>query len=379
MKPRAASYTLLLSVAALLAIGLVAIYSVGMTQTKLAGHFQKQLIWAFVGAGAFTIAASVPYETLRRRSFWILGAAVLLLIAVAIPGVGVVHNKARRWLEFGPINFQPSEFAKIAVILALAYYSETYLRQMRSLVHGFLAPGIFILPVLALIAIEPDRGTTALLAAICGVMLIVAGVRWLYVLPAGVLGTAGAVVYALNDKFVMRRIDAWWHLEYYKDDIAYQAWQAMLAFGQGGIFGLGLGNGLQKRGFVPENHTDFILSIIGEEMGLVGALLVVALFVLVVWSGFSIARHSRDHFGMLAAVGLTSLIGIQAAINIGVVTSAFPCKGLALPFISYGGSSLMMMLACVGLLYNLARHAQTSEDPGPTVVDEDDSPFSQAA
>jgi cell division protein FtsW len=111
----------------------------------------------------------------------------------------------------------------------------------------------------------------------------------------------------------------------------------MLAFGQGGIFGLGLGNGLQKRGFVPENHTDFILSIIGEEMGLVGALTVVGLFVLVVWSGFSIARHARDHFGMLTAVGLTSLIGIQAAINIGVVTSAFPCKGLALPFVSYGG------------------------------------------
>jgi len=379
MKPRAASYTLLFSVAALLAIGLLAVYSVGMTQTKLAGHFQKQLVWACVGVGTFTAAVMMPYELLRRRAFWLLGVALLLLVLVAIPGIGTIHNAARRWLDFGRISFQPSEFAKVALILALALYAEKFFRQMRTLRHGFLFPALFILPVLALIAIEPDRGTAALLAVICGVMLLVAGVSWMYVLPAAVVGLAGAVIYGMNDAFVMKRLNAWWHLEYYKDDLAYQAWQAMLAFGQGGVFGLGLGNGLQKRGFVPENHTDFILSIIGEEMGLIGALTVVALFVLVVWSGFSIARHARDNFGMLSAVGLTSLIGIQAAINIGVVTSAFPCKGLALPFISYGGSSLMMMLGCIGLLYNIARHAQTADAGGQDRFNEDESPFSQPA
>lgn len=377
MKPRAASYTLLFSVAALLAIGLVAIYSVGMTQTKLAGHFQKQLLWAIVGAGAFTVAVLTPYEFLRRRAFWILGIALVLLVAVATPGIGQVFGNARRWLVFGRVSFQPSEFAKVALILALAMYAEKYFRQMRSLQHGFLLPACFIAPVLGLIAIEPDRGTAALMAVICGVMLLVAGVRWVFVLPTATAGLAAAVIYGLNDKFVLKRLDAWWNLEYYKDDIAYQAWQAMLAFGQGGVFGLGLGNGLQKRGFVPENHTDFILSIIGEEMGLVGALIVVFLFVLVVWSGFSIARHARDDFGMLTAVGITSLLGIQAAINLGVVTSAFPCKGLALPFISYGGSSLMMMLGCVGLLYNIARHAQTADTGGPGLYDEDDEPLPQ--
>ena len=192
-------------------------------------------------------------------------------------------------------------------------------------------------------------------------MLLVAGIRWTFVWPAGFLATAAAVAYTLHDKFVLKRLDAWWHLEHYKDDASYQAYQAMLAFGQGGLFGLGLGNGLQKRGFVPENHTDFILSIVGEELGLVGALTVVVLFLLLIWSGFSIARHAPDEFGRLTAVGVTSLIGLQAAINIGVVTSAFPCKGLALPFVSYGGSSLVMMLASIALLYNIARHSQTEE------------------
>jgi cell division protein FtsW (lipid II flippase) len=184
MKPRAACYTLLFSVAALLAIGLVAIYSVGMTQTKLAGHFQKQTIWAVVGTGAFTVAVMVPYEWLRQRAFWLLGVALVLLVAVALPGVGHVFGNARRWLVLGPVNFQPSEFAKIALILALALYAEIYHRQMRTLRHGFLVPALFILPVLALIGIEPDRGTAALLAVICGVLLLVAGVRWSFVLPA---------------------------------------------------------------------------------------------------------------------------------------------------------------------------------------------------
>lgn len=379
MKPRAASYTLLFSVAALLAIGLVAIYSVGMTQTNLADKFPKQMLWAVIGVFAFITAVLLPYDFLHKRAFWILAFAFVLLVAVAIPGIGTIHGKARRWLDFGPISFQPSEFAKVALLLALALYAEHYHRLMRTLLHGFLLPALFIVPVLGAIAIEPDRGTAALMAVICGVVLLVAGVRWVFVLPTAIVGAVAAVLYSVNDPFVMRRLDAWWHLEFYKDDLAYQAWQAMLAFGQGGVFGLGLGNGLQKRGFVPENHTDFILSIIGEEMGLIGALTVVVLFVLVVWSGFSIARHARDHFGMLAAVGLTSLIGIQAAINLGVVTSAFPCKGLALPFVSYGGSSLMMMLGCVGLLYNIARDAQTVDASGPDIFDEDDAPLSQPA
>lgn len=369
MNPRAASYTLLLSVAALMAIGLVAIHSIGMASPRWADRFDRQMVWAGVGAGAFVIAMLTPYESWRRRAFWLLGLAFILLALTAVPKVSIEAGGARRWIGWGSIRFQPSELAKIAIILALAYYAELHHRRMRSFLHGFVFPGLIVVPFLALLFIQPDRGTTLLVAGLCGLVLLVAGVRKLYVGVISGVGTIAAVAYAFHDPLVLRRFEAWWNLEHYKDEQSYQAWQAMLAFGQGGLFGRGLGNGLQKRGFVPEVHTDFILCSIGEEMGLIGALTVMVLFVLVVWSGFSIARHARDRFGMLAAFGLTALIGFQAAINTAVVTSAVPCKGLALPFISYGGSALMMSLFATGLLYNIAQHSLAHEPAEPAAAD----------
>ncbi|MGC3958911.1 MAG: FtsW/RodA/SpoVE family cell cycle protein [Verrucomicrobiota bacterium] len=192
-------------------------------------------------------------------------------------------------------------------------------------------------------------------------MLLLAGVRWLYIIPPMVAGIVGLAASLLYDPMRMKRIFSWLYLEENKDGVGYQAYQAMLALGSGGWFGLGLGNGRQKLGFVPERHTDFILSIIGEELGLVATLAVVIAFVLVVICGIYIATHSRDTFGTMLAAGITFLIGLQAFINIGVVTSALPNKGLALPFISYGGSSLVAMLACVGLLFSVARQARAAE------------------
>jgi cell division protein FtsW len=188
--------------------------------------------------------------------------------------------------------------------------------------------------------------------------LLVAGVRWKYIVPPVMLAGVGLAVSLLHDPMRIRRIFSWLYLEENKSGVGYQAYQAMLALGSGGWLGLGLGNGRQKLGFVPENHTDFILSIIGEELGLVATLLVVLGFVGIIICGISIAMTSRDTFGMLLASGITFLIGLQAFINIGVVTSALPNKGLPLPFISYGGSNLLIMLVTVGLLLSIARVAR---------------------
>jgi cell division protein FtsW len=209
--------------------------------------------------------------------------------------------------------------------------------------------------VLLLVFLEPDRGTTILLASVSGLMLLLAGIRWFYFIPPAVLGAIGMVYALISDPVRMRRILGWLHPEDHKNDVGYQAWQAMIALGSGGLTGLGIGNGRQKLGFVPENHTDFILSIVGEEMGLLATLAVVCAFVIFVICGVYISWNARDVFGLLLGSGITFLIGMQALINIGVVTSALPNKGLPLPFVSYGGSSLLLMLFAIGVLISIAR------------------------
>ena len=222
--------------------------------------------------------------------------------------------------------------------------------------------------LLGLIFIEPDRGTTILLAAVTGTMLVVAGVRLTYVVPFGLVGLIGLVISIANDPMRMRRIASWLDLEETKTTTGQQAYQAMLALGAGGWTGLGLGSGRQKLGFVPENHTDFIFSVIGEELGLIAGMLVILAFMAIVVCGVFIASRARDKFGTMLGIGITFLIGFQAFINIGVVTSALPNKGLPLPFISYGGSNLVVMLACVGLVLSIARQARLA--PAATMFEE---------
>jgi cell division protein FtsW len=251
--------------------------------------------------------------------------------------------------------------AKLALLIALAWYGEHYQRQMSTWKRGILLPGLFIALVLGLIFKEPDRGTTILLASVSGLMLLIAGVRWKYIIPPIVAALAGLGLSLWHDPMRTKRIFAWLYLEENKSGVGYQAYEAMVALGAGGWTGLGLGNGRQKLGFVPEHHTDFIFSIIGEELGLIATLLVVIAFVAIVVSGIWIALNSRDTFGLLLGCGISFLIGLQAFINIGVVTSALPNKGLPLPFISYGGSNLLIMLGAVGILLSIARQARAPE------------------
>jgi cell division protein FtsW len=233
--------------------------------------------------------------------------------------------------------------------------------------------------ILGLVFREPDRGTTILLAAVSGSMLLLAGVRWRFIVPPVILAAVGLTYSILHDPMRMKRIFSWLDLEQNKEGVGYQAYQAMLALGSGGWNGLGLGNGLQKHGFVPENHTDFIFSVIGEELGLVATLLIIVAFIILIFCGMHIAMRARDTFGMLLAAGITLLIGCQAFINIGVVTSALPNKGLPLPFISYGGSNLLAMLTCVGILFSVARQAPVREKLPVSDASVSDNPFAAKA
>ncbi len=359
---RLAVTILVFCVAALLALGMVMLYSSGMAE-KGVQHLVMQLLWGAVGLVFCVIAALVDYRLLKRLVWPLFGLAVLLLALALVPHVGLKINGARRWLGAGGLRLQPSELAKLALIVTLAWYGERYQRQMPGLKRGILIPGCIVAPVLALVFIEPDRGTTVLLAAVSGTMLLLAGVRWRFIVPPVLLALAALGLSLRHDHMRMARIFGWLYLDEHKSGVGYQAYQAMLALGAGGMTGRGLGNGRQKYGFVPENHTDFIFSMIGEELGVIATLLVVAAFVAILICGIYIALRAPDTFGLLLGSGIAFLIGLQAFINIGVVTSVLPNKGLPLPFISYGGSNLLMMLTSIGVLLSIARQGRAN-DPG---------------
>jgi cell division protein FtsW len=344
-------------VASLMMLGLVMLYSSSMAQVG-ARYLLMQLAWCGLGLVAGAVMAGMDYQVLKRLAWGIYGLAIVLLILVLVPGIGAKVNGARRWLDLGGVRFQSSEFAKLAMIIALAAYADRQQRHMNEFQRGLVLPGALLVGIILLVFVEPDRGTSILLAAVGGMMLLVAGVRLRY-LAAPALAAGAALAWSLwNDPLRMRRIFSWIYLEENKDGVGYQAYQAMLALGSGGLAGRGLGSGRQKLGFLPEHHTDFIFSIIGEELGVLATLGVVLLFLTLVICGLYIARRARDPFGVYLAAGITFLIGLQAFINIGVVTSALPNKGLPLPFISYGGSNLLMMLAAVGILLSIARQAE---------------------
>jgi cell division protein FtsW len=327
------------------------------------------------------------YQWLKKITWPLFGFAALLLLLLLVMGHHSVAglsapriNGARRWFDFHGVRFQPSELGKIALIIALAWYGDRFQRRMPTFRWGILFPVAIIGVILGLIFVEPDRGTTILLAAVSGSILLLAGVRWKFIIPPVILALVGLTVSILHDPMRMRRIFSWLDPEAHKNGVGYQAYQAMIALGSGGWNGLGLGNGRQKLGFVPEHHTDFIFSIIGEELGLVATLLVIATFVVLALCGIYIALRARDTFGTLLATGITLLISLQAAINIGVVTSALPNKGLPLPFISYGGSNLLAMLTCVGILFSIARQAAPAKISASDFVSKsNDNPFAARA
>ena len=351
--------TMLVScVAALLALGMVMLYSSSMAQVGT-HYLVKQLVVCAVGMVLCLMAAALDYRRLKKFAWPLFALAVVSLVLVFLPRIGIRSHGAARWVGYGKTSlFQPSEFAKLALIIVLAWYCEWFQRQMPTLRRGMVIPGLFIGLMLGLVFKEPDVGNMLLMATVSGVLLLIGGIRLRYFLPPVIAGVLAVGLFIYHNPMRSGRIYSWLHLEETKQATGGQAYQAMVALGSGGITGKGLGDGRQKLGFVPEHHTDFIFSIIGEELGLVATLLVIAAFVAIVICGIYIAMSAADTFGLLLGSGISFLIGLQAFINIGVVTSALPNKGLPLPFISYGGSNLLMALVSVGLLLSIARQAR---------------------
>lgn len=375
---KAAVTILVFCVAALLALGMVMLYSSSMAQVG-ARYLIMQLLWCGMGMACCITAVLVDYKHLRKIVWPLFAISIALLVAVLVPHVGLKVNGARRWIGTHGFRFQSSEIAKLALIILLAWYGEHYQRKMGTWKKGIVIPGAFIAVTLGLIFVEPDRGTTILLGTVGCIMLVIAGVRFKYVIPPVVAALAALAYSLIHDPMRARRIFSWINLEQNKSGVGYQAYQAMLALGAGGWTGLGLGDSRQKLDFIPEHHTDFILAIIGEELGVIATLLVIAAFLSIVACGLYIANQARDTFGFLLASGITFLIGLQAFINIGVVTSALPNKGLPLPFISYGGSNLLIMLAAVGILLSIARQAKSAPALATTAAKSNEIPAAQPA
>lgn len=358
------------SVAALLALGLVMLYSASMTQEG-EKFLIKQSIFAAIGLVACCATAAMDYRWLRRVVWPGLVIACLLLAFTAVRGRDI--NGARRWIELPGFTFQPSEIAKVVVIAMLAHYASLHRDRMQEFWRGVVFPGALAACALVLVLAGKDFGTTMLLGLVTWLVLLIAGGRPAHLVPLGAAAFALICALLMGNENRRTRIDAWLHPENYEKTIAYQQLQAKYALGAGGTAGLGLGNGRQKTGFVPEHHTDFIFSIIGEEFGLTATLGLLATYGLLCWCGLSIAWRASDLFGQLLVIGLTFLIGVQVFINVGVVTMVLPNKGLPLPFISYGGSNLVMLLASVGLVLSVARRA--TDKPLVVAAPVDDNPF----
>lgn len=317
---------------------------------------KKQAFFAFAGIILLLRFMRLDYRLLRDKVYPILGVSLVLLILVLIPGIGVKVGHARRWFRIYGFSFQPAELAKLAIIIFLAYSLEKKEKHIKSFSIGFL-PHIALAGLLfCLILLQPDFGTAVMIALIVFVLLFAAGVRTSYLVGTGTVAACGFLMLILCTGYRLKRLltflDPWSNPR----GAGYQITQSLLAFGSGGFWGMGLGNGRQKLFYLPEPHTDFILSVIGEELGLIGIFAILVLFFLLLNSGIMISLKARDLFGTYLGLGITSLIGIEAVVNMGVVMGLLPTKGSTLPFVSYGGTSLVIKLMCVGIMLNIASH-----------------------
>lgn len=317
---------------------------------------KRSLLFAMAGFVGMAITTKFSYAGYRRLVYPILAIALALVGAVFVPGIGKTIGGATRWISLGPVAFQPSEAAKVAMIIFLAYSLEKKSQRIRSFGIGFLPHMLFMAVVALCILVQRDFGAAATIAAITWLMMFVAGVRLPYLLGflAAMLPLAAMLV--AGSEYRRRRILAFlnpWDDQY---GSGFQMIQSFVAINEGGFFGRGLGQGQQKLFYLPEAHTDFIFSVIGEELGLVGIMLVIGLFAFFCYRGLCIALKAPDMFGRYLAVGCTLLIGMGAVFNMGVVMGVLPTKGLALPFISYGGSSLVVSLVAAGILLNISSY-----------------------
>ncbi|MHB1420041.1 MAG: putative lipid II flippase FtsW [Bacillota bacterium] len=359
IKNKAPDFLIIISVLLLLSIGLIMVFSASAYEASLKNDtflfLRKQFMWALLGVAIMIVTMNIEYPRLKRVANLALLGSMALLIMVLL--IGVASHGSSRWLGVGFMRVQPSEIAKLAMVLFMARSLSKHQDELGSFFRG-VVPHLLMLGIVSmLILAQPDLGTAVAVAGTTYLMLMAAGSKSSHL---GLLALGGIVLVGLAiflAPYRMERFIAF--LDPWKDpaDSGFQTIQSLLALGSGGLFGTGLGMGKQKLLYVPERHTDFIFSILGEELGFIGTAVVLILFFIFVWRGFRAALKAPDTFGSLLAVGITSMISLQAIINIGVVTGSLPVTGITLPFLSYGGSSLVFTMLSVGVLLNISRYA----------------------
>jgi cell division protein FtsW len=318
---------------------------------------KRQFVWIVAAVLACYATYRVDYHRWRDYAVPMVAAVVLLLVLVRIPHIGTKVNGCWRWLRFGPVSIQPSEFAKFMVIMAVSAWVTHLGPRIRNLKKGLIYPFGGVVIVVLLILAEPDFGTAMLCGVVGGLILFVGGSPWKPLAGAGGVGAVGFGIAIWLNPLRLERVLAFLNPEKYKTGAGYHLIQSLNAFYCGGWHGVGLGNSMQKQFFLPEAHTDFILSIMGEELGFFAPLSVLLLFFALMVCGFIVTVRAPDRYGRLVAFGITMMLTVQAFLNIGVVTGCLPTKGLALPFISYGGSSMVVSLMLIGVLLNIAFQA----------------------
>jgi cell division protein FtsW len=354
---------LLCAVLGLVTFGLVMVYSASavLAQDKLGDSlyfFKRQLTAAGMGVVAMAVAMKVGWRKLARWAYPLLLLAIVLLVAVAIPGIGTTAGGARRWIRLPGFSLQPAELAKFAWVVYLSYSLAKKREKVATFSVGFL-PHLALCGVLVLLCmLQPDFGSSVLLVFMLFVLLFAAGAKLSYLVGSVLLALPMAYVAIATSPYRMKRIlaflDPWAH----RHDVGYQVAESLMSIGSGGVLGLGLGDGRQKLFFLPEAHTDFIFSIIGEETGLIGVGLLVALYGMVLWRGVRASLAAGETFGTYLGLGITSIIAFQATVNMCVAMGLLPTKGLTLPFVSYGGTSLVVLMGAAGVLLSLSANAE---------------------
>ncbi|MDP2872635.1 MAG: putative lipid II flippase FtsW [Bacillota bacterium] len=355
-------FGIIAAVAGLVGIGIVMIFSASSNRTFVSFgdpyyYLKRQALWVVISVAAMVFAMNFDYWRLRSLARPIFVFSLVLLVIVLIPGLGSGVHGARRWVGIGIARFQPSELEKLALTIFLASLLCERGRA-RSLRRGIVPVVLIAGLIFGLILLQPDLGTAVACAGTIAVMLFVAGANMWHLAGLGLAAVPVLYLAIFSAEYRRRRFLAF--LNPWADplDTGFHIIQSLYALGSGSLFGLGLGQGRQKFWYLPEQHTDFIFSVLGEELGFLGGAAVIALFALLAWRGFRVAVRAPDGFSCLLAAGLTAMIVLQAAVNIGVVTASIPITGIPLPFISHGGSSLIFTMAGVGILLNISRYQQ---------------------
>ena len=359
LKNNPVDFTMMITILLLLALGLVMVLSAS-SPTALSKYgnsyyfFIKQLIFAVAGVIAMCIISKIDYKF--WRNFYKVGYILSIILLILVLLIGKTLNDAKRWIYIGPLSIQPSEIVKFLIIIFYATILSNDRDNLKFYWKGLVKNFLYIVPIIALLLLEPHFSVSIVILGICCIMMIMAGCKFWQFLASGlVVGIPAIVFIVIKEKYRLQRVltflDPW-------QDVTGTGWQviqSLYAIGSGGLFGVGLGESKQKYLYLPEPHNDFIFSVLAEELGFIGCIFVIILFAILIWRGILAAMNAKDMFGSLMAIGITSLIGIQVIINIAVVTSSMPATGMPLPFFSYGGTALFLLLCEMGVLLNISR------------------------